>query len=350
MLTMIVGTYTGGSSVGIYTYRFHAEALTVQPLDKAVIDNPSYLAVSPDNAFVYAVSESNGNATVNAFTFDQSTGTLRFLNNKPVDAGPCYILYHEATKTVITANYSGGSVSITPIAADGSLTDTPLTIRYEGQGVHPSRQTKPYLHCIAASSDNTVLFATDLGTDKVHKIDILQPLKESIDLSSVFKKSTAFEVEPGSGPRHFIFNKKNTMAYLINELSGMVTVFSVDKINNLTVKQYILADTVQAGGSADIRLTPDEKFLYASTRLKGDGIAIFRVNDDGLLTKVGFQATGIHPRNFAITPDGNLLLVACRDSGIIQIFKIDKRTGLLTDTGQTISVDRPVCILIIPKG
>ena len=269
------------------------------------------------------------------------------MNSKQIEAGPCNILYHEHTRTVVTANYGSGTVSIVQIAADGSLADGQITFSYEGQSIIPGRQTSPHLHCIAATPDNKALFATDLGTDKIHKIDITSPQGQTNDLNLIFTKSSSFELEPGSGPRHIIFNKNHTFAYLINELSGMVSVLSTDTDNKLTMRQSVLADTVQAAGSADIHLSPDEKYLYASTRLKGDGIVIFSVNADGTVKRIGYQATGAHPRNFAITPDGNLMLVACKDSGVIQIFNIDKQTGLLTDSGKTIPVDQPVFIRFV---
>ena len=347
VLTMLVGTYTGGSSVGIYTFRFNSEDLTCQPLSQAEVSNPSYLAVSNDHNFVYAVSESGSRSAVNAFAFNKNAGTLRFLNSKQVESDPCYILYHEPTHTVVTANYNGGSVSITQITDDGSLSDLQTVFTYEGQSINPRRQTRPHLHCIAATPDNKAIFATDLGTDKIHKIDISTPQGQAKELNLIFTKSASFELEPGSGPRHLIFNQKHSLAYLINELSGMVTVLSIDANNNLTTRQSILADTVQANGSADIHLSPDEKFLYTSTRLKGDGIVIFSVNEDGTVKRIGYQATGAHPRNFAITPDGNRMLVACKDSGVIQIFNINKQTGLLTDSGKTIPVDQPVCIRFV---
>jgi len=79
--------------------------------------------------------------------------------------------------------------------------------------------------------------------------------------------------------------------------------------------------------------------------LKADGIAIFTVNpDDGKLTKIGYQPTGLHPRNFAITPNGKYLLVACRDDNKIQVFSIDSKTGLLSDTHRDILLGKPVCV------
>ncbi|MDD6837693.1 MAG: beta-propeller fold lactonase family protein, partial [bacterium] len=100
---------------------------------------------------------------------------------------------------------------------------------------------------------------------------------------------------------------------------------------------------------ADIHITPDGGFLYASNRLQGDGIAIFSIDQaTGELTKVGYQLTGIHPRNFLITPDGKFLLCACRDSDLTQIFSIDPETGLLTDTGRSIASSKPVCLKFRP--
>ena len=109
--------------------------------------------------------------------------------------------------------------------------------------------------------------------------------------------------------------------------------------------QHIKADTLDARGSADIHLSPDGKFLYASNRLKGDGIAIFEVSsEDGTLDKVGYQPTGIHPRNFNITPNGKYLLVACRDTNEIQIYEREEESGLLKDTGKRIKMPKPVCV------
>ena len=146
--------------------------------------------------------------------------------------------------------------------------------------------------------------------------------------------------------------------------------------DSLSLMQTIQADTLDARGSADIHLSPDGRFLYASNRLKGDGLAIFRVNpedgtlskagyqptnrlkgdglaifrvnpEDGTLSKAGYQPTGIHPRNFVLTPNGQYLLVACRDIDEIQIFARDASTGLLTDTGRRIKTTQPVCLKFI---
>ena len=130
----------------------------------------------------------------------------------------------------------------------------------------------------------------------------------------------------------------------MSELSGNVTVFDL-KAKGKKMVQEIRSDDVNARGGADIHLSPDGRFLYSSNRLKNDGIAIFKVNTNtGLLAKAGYQPTGTHPRNFNITPNGKFLLCACRDSNAIQVFKINPKTGLLTDTHHDIHIDRPACI------
>lgn len=343
-LTMVVGTYTGGSSEGMYVYRFNTADLSSTLLGKTVVDNPSYLAITPDAKFVYAVSESGeANSAVSAFAFDKESGGLTFLNKQKVEPDPCFILLDKECRFVITANYSGGSVSVVPLAADGRLASGEQVLQFYGSGTDTVRQAKPHLHCVAASPATQTLFGTDLGTDHIYQINIRTEEEKGLPYPDT-NESFDTELAPGSGPRHLTFNKKGTHAYLINELSGYVTVFRADANDRFEEIQSVVADTCYAGGSADIHLSPDEKYLYTSTRLKGDGIVVFKVNQDGTVERKGYQATGKHPRNFAITPDGNLMLVACKDSGMIQIFRIDKQTGMLNDTGKGISVDQPVCI------
>ncbi|MPM98325.1 6-phosphogluconolactonase [bioreactor metagenome] len=188
------------------------------------------------------------------------------------------------------------------------------------------------------------MFATDLGTDKIYRYNAIGSVFEGQPaLSQASLKE--FSAPAGTGPRHFDFHPSGKYFYLLGELSGDVIVYDYDE-GDLKEKQVIATDSVEGSrGSADIHISPDGKFLYASNRLKADGIAIFSINpDDGTLTKAGYQPTGRHPRNFVITPNGKWLLVASRDDNKIQVFIIDNETGLLTETGQDIHVSQPVCL------
>lgn len=344
-LYLLVGTYTTGESEGIYVYQFDTVSGFSKYKSVVKVTNPSYLTINKEGTHVYSVSETgDAKAAANAFVFDKKDGTLKLLNSQLTGgADPCYIELDKTGKHVVTANYSGGSITAFNINGDGTLTTAAQLIRFTGKGADAERQKAPHLHCVRYSPDGKYLFADDLGTDKIHKFGI----NESNE-GNYLKVGTpaAFDVVPGSGPRHLDFHPNGKYAYLISELSGAVIAFNYDaNAGNLTQIQTIQADTLGAKGSADIHVSPDGKFLYASNRLKGDGIAIFSINQaDGKLTKVGYQETGVHPRNFVITPNGKFLLVASRDNDVIQIFLIDRVTGLLENTYKDIELDMPVCL------
>jgi 6-phosphogluconolactonase (cycloisomerase 2 family) len=347
-LTMLIGTYTSGTSKGIYSFRFNQETGKATPLSYATVENPSYLTPSADGKFVYAVSEFNdARAAAYAFAFDKSNGTFRLLNSQKTGGeDPCYILTNG--NYVITANYSGGSISTFPLAKDGSLLPPTAIIKFEGNGPDKVRQEKAHLHCVRITPDGEYLLADNLGTDQIHKFKI-NPQANASNKAPLLEVGTpnAYTVAPGSGPRHLTFAPDGHHAYLINELSGAVIAFKYQK-GELEEIQAIAADTVGGKGSADIHISPDGRFLYASNRLKADGIAIFHIAQNGMLTKVGYQLTGIHPRNFIITPNGKLLLVACRDNNVIQIYDRNATTGLLTRRPEEITIDKPVCICFVP--
>lgn len=341
---LMVGSYATPEEEGIKVYAWDGEkgeAAYVSGLKG--ISNPSYQVVSADGKRVYSVGEDDGlTSTAHALLFDKSQGRLTLMNTQLTQGGaPCYINLSPHEDYVVTANYMGGSISVLPLETSGRLVENVSTFAFEGEGVLKERQSQPHQHCVEFTPDGKFLLANDLGTDKIHVFPLAADGK--LDEKATFD----VELEAGSGPRHLCFSKDGRFSYLINELSGKVTVLSYEG-ETLTPIQYIEADTVNAQGSADIHLSPDGKFLYASNRLKADGIAIFSVHQEtGMLTKAGYQLTGIHPRNFIITPDGRFLLVACRDRNLVQIFRRDEKTGLLVDTGKTIETSKPVCLKFI---
>lgn len=350
-LYLLVGTYADAQDNGIFIYRFDTKNGVSKQVSKIDgISNPSYLTVSPNERFVYAVSENEGDdALACSFAFDRKYGKLTAINSQRTRGGsPCYINTDASGRHIITANYSGGNISVFDTKKDGSLLPTEQVIEFNKSSNGAATPIASKLHCVMFSPDGKTLFADDLGKDKIHKFTVDYSAKA--DSKSPFLKLSspeAFDIEKGSGPRHLTFHPNKKFAYLINELSGKVTAFSYDK-GNLKSIQYIASDVTEGinkKGSADIHISPDGKFLYASNRLKNDGIAIFKINTaTGLLTKVGYQLTGIHPRNFIITPNGKFLLCANRDSNSIQVFAVNKRTGLLKDTKLTIDVSKPVCL------
>ena len=341
---LFVGTYAKDTESGIYLYRFNTMDGSASLVKEVPgIENPSYLAVSDDEKFLYSVSETDGpKAGVSVYSFDKKTADISLIDNKLTKGGaPCFVWTDKKQKVVVTANYMGGSISAFSLSETGRLGELSL-FSFEGGTPGSRRQDSPHLHCIFTSPNEKYLYANDLGTDRIYKFDIAYDARGDVILKE--GQPAYFSLTAGEGPRHTTFHRNGKFAYQISELSGNVVVMQYDN-GNLTPVQYIEADTLHAGGSADIHITPDGRFLYASNRNRGDGLAIFSIDSrSGLLTKVGYQPTGSHPRNFIITPDGKYLLCACRNSQVIMVFEIDKQSGLLKNIDKDIKMKGPVCL------
>ena len=343
---MLLGTYTSSEgSRGIYVYSIDVNSGEADSVSMVEVANPSYLVLSPDEQFVYSVGE-NGedDSYAHAFSFDKERGQLKLIDSQlTYGSSPAYITIDEQGNNVITANYGGGSISQFNVINDGTLSPLSNLYQFEGKGEDPQRQQQPHLHSVRYSPDGVYLFATDLGTDKIYRFKTITSVFEG-QPALLKNDSVVFSTPVGTGPRHLDFHPNGLYFYLLGELSGQVIVYDYND-GDLVQKQTILADSAGAKGSADIHVSPNGKFLYASNRLQEDGIAIFSINTaDGTLTKVGYQHTAKHPRNFAITPNGKLLLVASRDDNVVEVYNIDRKTGLLTNTNQDIAIDKPVCI------
>lgn len=304
------------------------------------ISNPTFIYPSPDHKLVYAVGEDQAPdiPSANTLAFDAEKGVLTLLNSQ-VNQGdsPCNIILSPDGQWVYTSNYFGGNINEYHVDAQGLLEPGRL-VAFEGSSVDPERQTHPYIHAANFTRDGKFLLIDDLGTDRIH----IFPTPGPVSLDDM----RDLEVPAGVGPRHLCFNEDGSRAYLLGELSGDVVTIAYDaETSDFKVIQTLRCDSLNAGGSADVHISPDGKFVYTSHRLKGDGISILAVNpEDGTLTKVGYQDTGIHPRNFAISPNGKFLLVACRDTNEVQIFARDAETGLLANTGNKIEMESPMCV------
>lgn len=345
---LITGTYTSGQSEGIYVYKFNSSDGSASIASQIKISNPSFLAVSPGGQFVYAVKENAAaigkGGEVAAFLFNKETGTLTFINEQPSGGDhPCYVTVDKTGRWVVTGNYSSGNLTVLPVLANGSLGVAVTSIQHKGAGPNAARQKSPHVHATLFSADNRFLFVPDLGIDKIMIYAFDAVTGKLTAAKQPFAQSTG-----GAGPRHFCFHPTNKYGYLIEEMTGTVVAF---KYKNSKLKKVQRISCMPMGdssnaGSADIHVSPDGKFLYASNRGSSNTIAIFKVDrKNGMLTLVGHQSTlGKTPRNFNFDPAGNFLLVANQNSDNIVVFKVDKQTGLLTDTGNSITVGNPVCL------
>jgi 6-phosphogluconolactonase len=354
---LFVGTYTEGSfkngdSKGIYVYKFDGATGDLQPVSTLATDNPSYLALAPGGKFLYAVNETDGAKPggVSAFSFDKKTGRLTFIN-KQASGGddPCYIAVDAHHKWALVANYGGGNFSALPIGSNGALGAATQTIQHTGNGPNNGRQEKAHVHSTILSPDEKYLLVCDLGMDNisVEKFNYLaakKPLTPAPD--------SIVAVDSGSGPRHTCFYPGKPYVYLINELKGTVEAFHYANGKLRLLQQLSSHPAGYSGniGSADIHISPNGKFLYASNRGDANSLAIYGIAPaTGKLTLKGFQSTlGKTPRNFMIDPTGRWLLAANQNGKNVVVFRINQQTGLLTDSGKKIELPAPVCLKMVP--
>ena len=352
---LLVGTYTSGKSKGIYSFRFNADTGDLQPLaSPAETVNPSYLVVSADEKFVYAVNELHGcgneQGAVSAFHFDAASGALTFINKvSSVGEDPCYVSLSPDGHNLFVANYSSGGLSALAVQADGSLSGPVETLTHLGHGPNPERQKSAHVHMVLPAPDHDFLFATDLGEDRVYAYR-LEPGNQAFPLQPAEPPFTA--VTAGVGPRHLAFGHDGRFVYLIEEMGEAIVVFKRDGARLDSVQTVRVADKEWPDdtGAAALHLSPDGKFVYASNRANANELVIYSVDpQDGTLMAVGHQASlGVKPRDFCIDPTGKFLVVANQDSDNLVIFKRDLETGGLTSTGKPVEVGSPVCVQVVP--
>ncbi|MEN9598107.1 MAG: hypothetical protein RL596_418, partial [Bacteroidota bacterium] len=239
---------------------------------------------------------------------------------------------------------NGGSVTVFPIQKNGAIRAASQRIQQRGNSINTARQEKSHAHAAIISKDERFLFIQNLGSDKLSAYSLHTNAKKR-PLSS--KPIAVWKAKPGSGPRHIALHPTKSIIYSVNELYATVTVLAFNGTSFQQLQELSLPDSGFAGknGAADIHVSADGKFVYASNRDDANTISIFRTDKKGLLKKVANQSTlGKTPRNFSLDPSGRFLLVANQNSDEIVVFKRDEITGLLTDTGTRIKVGSPVCV------
>jgi len=334
-LDLVIGTY--GENIYKYSFDDHTFEFSLKGISNA--ENASYAL--EEKGVVYAVSETGQSSGAYSFRAD---GMKLLSESRQTGDDPCFLLIHEGK--MLTADYSGGSVSVFPVE-NGILGEMCQQLHFDGDGPVEARQESSHIHqlqLLPGDFDDEWILATDLGADVIHVLKCAD--------GDVLEHAYDVECPSGSGPRHMEFSKDGKILYCIAELSGEVLVYGTDIESDgpvFRLVQRIQADEVNAGGSADIHIHPSGRWLYTSHRLDNDGIAIFNIKEDGTLEKTGYVRTARHPRNFMISPDGNLLFVACRDDKVIQVFRIEKDGSLvLTPSVLSFENDMPSSVRLCP--
>lgn len=341
---LFVGSYTEGvPNEGIFVYNFNTDSGELQlAYTENNIVNPSFLKLAPNGNYLYSVTESQlqTNGNVSAFAVNANSGKLTFLNKQ--DAGgrnPVHLAMHASGKFLVNANYTDPSISVFPIAIDGSLSPYSQILTFKDSSIVKGRQDEAHIHSTNFSPDGNYLFAQDLGADKIRGFSTHE------NTTDFLKMVVDLKMKPGSGPRHFTFHPNGKYGYSVAELSGKITAYAYNEGQLKFIADYLSYSKIQdIYRTADVHISPDGTYLYASNRgPEEDSISIFSINRlNGELSLVAHEPTyGEHPRNFTLDPTGNFLLVANQFSGNIVVFKRDVNTGKLTKLSQELKIKNP---------
>lgn len=346
---VFISAFAPSPEGAIHAFRLDLQTGKLTPLHRTTgVEHPFFIALSPDHRFLYSIHAqkfgSKEPEQVAAYELVGRSGELRLLNRQSaLGSAACYLSVDATGKTVLVANYSTGSVASLPVQADGSLGKASSFVQHAGSSVDPARQEGPHAHCFVISPDNRFAFAADLGLDQVLGYRLEAATAKIAPNQPPFVKSPA-----GAGPRHLTFHPNGQHVYVINELSNSVTLFDyAAAAGTLTERQTIATlprDFQSKSYCADVKITPNGRFLYGTNR-GHDSVAAYRLSEDGRLTLIGIDPSlGKGPQNLAITPDGRLLLCANMPGNNVAVFRIDPQSGKLTSVGQPVALPSPSCI------
>lgn len=347
--------YIGGYGNTAVKCLFNSDNLEYGVLEDFKAKNPSYLALTPKGNRLYGVSESGSTSGVWGYANNFTQASLGECADGGLD--PCHLALYRGY--IFTANYGKGSISVFPMDTSGRIKSASQVIQFV-----PNANIVPRIHMVKVlkmkQSERNYLLATDKGSDRIYFFRIEQDTTATASADNILggkplrlnRCDTAFlQVPKNYGPRHIEFSQDGRFMYLLCETSCKVIVYRMNEENSniiLNPIQEIISDRDVNEACADIHLSPDGRFLYTSNRRGRDGITIFQVNTDGTLERVAYQVTAQYPRSFAFSPDGEFLFVCCQKDKIVQIFRTDRKSGYLINTGKTITFTdlEPSCILV----
>ncbi|MEM9141666.1 MAG: lactonase family protein [Bacteroidota bacterium] len=347
--TLYIGSYTemlspdyGGSGRGIYTVQLDLVSGELNPLHVEYSRNPSYLALSADNRFLYAVSEvaKDDGPVVRAYAIETDF-SLRPLNENPIPGGyPCHIATY--ADQVFVACYETGNMVQFPLEPTGELKAIQNNFKHTGSSINTARQEAPHAHQVAFQPYSKDIYVCDLGMDiiKAYRFGNLGWEPDS---------DKDCKVAPGGGPRHMVFSADASLAYVINELTSVVSVLENADGKYREAHTYASLPGEYQGmpsGSA-IRIHPNGKFLYVANRIV-DALTLFGIHGNQLELLAHQYTGGKEIREFNISPDGQWLLACHQNSHDIVVYGI-QGDGTLVESYRTKDILSPVCVVFHNK-
>jgi 6-phosphogluconolactonase len=353
-LTVLFGTHVAGPGKGFSASHFDAKTgVLSQPEFVAEAAGPAYFVLAAGQTRLYTC---NSNGFVSAYSVMNEGRSLTLLNKVPSEGGdPSYISLDKTGKYIFVANYQGGSIVVWALKPDGSIGEQTAFVQHTGNGVDAKRQTHAYAHSIIVDPTNRFVLTADLGLDKlfVYKFDVKTGALTPNDRAFV-------SVPPGLGARHVVFHPNGRWVYLDNEMGSKVVFFHWDStkgsLNQVEVVSMLPGEFAGTSAAADMKVSPDGRFLYGTNRYEGKGqngdIVVFAIEKKiGLLKAIQHISSGGEtPRNCEFDPSGQWMVVTNHGSNNAVVFKIDQKMGTLTQQGAPVSVPYPFSPRFVGDG
>ncbi len=308
---------SAADSQEVLVMRLDRAAGSLTPVGRVPVGGAAMpMVVSKDRKFLYVALRSQP-FRVLTFAFDGSSGGLKKLGESTLADSMCNIDLDPSGRWLFAASYGGNKITVNNVGDDGVIGPVQQLIR-----------TSPNAHAIHADASGKYVFATSLGGDNLSswKFDAATGMLSPNDPPLV-------NVAPArTGPRHFLWNKAQKHAYLINELDGGVDVFAYDAgkgaMTHLQRSSVVPPGFTGKVWAADLQIAPDGKYLYGSERTSST-LTTFRVDAaTGRLQVVGQTPTEKTPRGFAVDSTGRFLVCTGQDSHGVSLHTIDAATGM----------------------
>lgn len=334
-----IGSFTkgAGEGTGISLARQDVETGVLRLVGVvAETTSPAFLARHHDGRHLYAVNES-AEAAVTAYAIGDD-GALSELGSEPTGGnGACHLVVHPSGRYVLSANYGSGSLSVHPLASDGSIGERTDSIQHAGSGPVAGRQEGPHAHHIRVDPSGRWVLAVDLGIDSVLTYDL------NLETGKLEPVSTSTTV-PGAGPRHLAFG--NDLVYVAGELDSTVTSFGFDvetgRLDRLADAPSTVTTAPPDNYPSEIGISEDSRFLYVANRGL-DIVTTLAVSGDDVRPVSDAPTGGAWPRHLAVA--GGDLYVANERSHDVTHFRLDPRTGVPALADDRLEIPSPACVL-----
>lgn len=339
---VFVGSYGSAEEPTIHWLRFNVINQRFKQITSVSgVENPSFLTVNQKQNRLYVVSEVDEGEVV-SFSIDWQREELIELNRQSTNGcGPCFLEVHSSDRYLFTTNYGSGSIVVHPLTVEGRIAKSSDWHDYSKKALEKGIVSHP--HMIRNIPNTPNYLVTDLG---MNVLNLYMFQEKTGNLSSCKQ----IKVSAGSGPRHLTFHPYFRRLYVVNELNSTVLVYAYDEekmdLEWLQTIETIPTEYVGNNYCADIHVSSNGENVYVSNR-GHDSIAAYQIQLNGTLKMLGhISCGGKWPRNFAVVPCGNQLLVANEHSNSINIMTIQD-DGMLRQIDVSYSVTNPVCLQVI---